>query len=367
VFYAVIPAGGSGTRLWPLSRSGHPKFLHALTGTRSSLLQATAERLAPLCPPANTYVVTGLAHAAAVARQLPALPEANVLVEPSPRESCPAIALATALIARREPDAVMGSFPADHLVRNPDRFIDVIRDTIVGAQAGRLVTVGVTPTQPDTAYGYIEYSDPIGIDAVRHVEHFKEKPTAEVAERYLRSGRHLWNAGMFVWRVDVFLDELRRQQPDIHAGVTEIAQAWDRDDAEDVLAAVWPTIPRIAIDYAVMEGAAAAGKVATVPGDFGWLDLGDFRTLGELLPPDEAGNVVIDLRIDDDEPEPTVVTHDAHDLVVVPHGDRVVAVVGVDDLIVVDTPDALLVCGRQRAQDVKRVVDALKAQHSTHT
>jgi mannose-1-phosphate guanylyltransferase len=368
VFYAVIPAGGSGTRLWPLSRSGHPKFLHALTGTRSSLLQSTVERLSPLSPPQNTYVVTGLAHAAAVARQLPALPEANIVVEPSPRESCPAIALAAALIARRDPRAVMGSFAADHLVRDPARFVEVIRDAIAGAQAGLLLTVGITPTQPETAYGYIEYGDPTGVGAVRHVRHFKEKPTAEVAAAYLRSGHHLWNAGIFVWRVDVFLDELRRQHPDIHAGVTAIAQAWDGDEAEEVLAAVWPTIPRIAVDYAVMEGAAEAGKVATVPGDFGWTDVGDFRTLGELITPDESGNVVIDLRTDDEEPDPTVVTHEARDLVVVPHGDRVVALVGVRDLIVVDTPDAVLVCDRHRAQDVKRVVDALKAQgRATHT
>jgi mannose-1-phosphate guanylyltransferase len=368
VFYSVIPAGGSGTRLWPLSRSGHPKFLHALTGTRSTLLQATVERLTPLAPPENTYVVTGLAHAAAVARQLPRVPDENILVEPSPRESAPAIALAAALIARPDPDAVMGSFAADHLVRDPDRFVEVMRDAIAGAESGRLMTVGITPTHPETGYGYIESGDPIGVGDVRDVRCFKEKPTAELAATYLESGRYLWNAGMFVWRVGVFLDELRRQQPEIHAGVMAIAAAWERPDREEVLASVWPNLPKIAIDYAVMEGAAAVGKVATVPGDFGWTDVGDFHTLGDLMESDENHNVVLDLRTDPSQPAPTVVTRDCAGLVVVPHADRVIAAVGIQDTIIVDTPDAVLVCDRKSAQDVKRIVDALNEQgQSLHT
>jgi mannose-1-phosphate guanylyltransferase len=358
VFYAVVPAGGSGTRLWPLSRAGHPKFLHALTGTRSSLLQATVERLAPLSPPPNTYVVTGVAHAAAVARQLPELPEENILVEPAPRDSCPAIALAAALIARRDPAAVMGSFAADHLVRDGTRFIEVIRDTVACAEAGRIATVGITPTQPETGYGYIESGAPIGIGSARQVACFKEKPTADVAQRYVESGRFLWNAGMFVWRVDVFLDELCRQQPEIHAGVTAIAAAWDGPDHEDVLARVWTAMPKIAVDYAVMEGAAAAGKVVTVPGDFGWTDIGDFHTLGDLLPADGDGNVVLGAA--DDGQKPAVLLHDSTGVVVVPHGERLVAVLGVDDVIVVDTPDVVLVCARDRAQQVKTLVDQLR-------
>lgn len=358
MFYAVIPAGGSGTRLWPLSRAGHPKFLHALTGTRSSLLQATVERLAPLSPPANTYVVTGVAHAAAVARQLPELPDENILVEPAPRDSCPAIALAAALIARRDETAVMGSFAADHLVRDPQRFAEVIREAIAGAESGRMMTVGITPTQAETGYGYIESSAPIGVGSVHHVERFKEKPTAEVAQAYVDSGRFLWNAGIFVWRVEVFLAELERQQPGIYAGVTTIARAWESPDREEVLAEIWTTMPKIAIDYAVMEGAAEAGKVATVPGDFGWTDVGDFRTLGDLLPSDDHGNVV--LGSVDDAQKPAVLLRDSTGVIVVPHGERLVSVLGVDNVIVVDTPDAVLVCSRDRAQEVKKLVDALR-------
>ncbi|ROT31818.1 mannose-1-phosphate guanylyltransferase [Micromonospora sp. HM5-17] len=358
MLFAVIPAGGSGTRLWPLSRAGHPKFLHPLTGTESSLLQATVARLAPLTTPDRTLVVTGAAHAAAVARQLTSLPEENILVEPSPRDSCAAIALAAAVIATREPQAVMGSFAADHLIRDPQTWVGTVREAVAGAEQGLLMTVGITPTRPETGYGYLQCGELLGTGPLRRVEEFKEKPPAEVAQEYLRSGRHLWNASMFVWRVDVFLAELARQQPTLHAGVTTIADAWDTPERENVLGSVWPTLPRISVDYAVMEGAAAAGRVATVPGDFGWNDVGDFDTLGDVLAPDGARNVV--LGGGPAESKPGVLLRDSTGLVVVPHSGRLVAALGVRDLIVVDTPDALLVCPRDRAQDVKKLVDELR-------
>ncbi|NYT94143.1 sugar phosphate nucleotidyltransferase [Salinispora sp. H7-4] len=355
VIYAVIPAGGSGTRLWPLSRAGHPKFLHPLTGSAVSLLQATVERLGPLATPEHTFVVTGLAHATAVARQLAGMPEQNILVEPSPRDSCAAIALAAAVIARQEPTAVMGSFAADHLIGDPAGWRETVRQAAQGAEQGLLMTVGITPAWAETGYGYLETGEPTGAGSLRPVVEFKEKPDAEVAEAYLRSGRHLWNASMFVWRVDVFLAELARQQPALHAGVLEIAAAWGTEKQDEVLGTVWPTLPKISVDYAVMEGAATAGRVATVPGDFGWNDVGDFHTLGEVLPADAAGNMVLG-----GEAKSGVLLRDSTNLVVVPHSGRLVATVGVHDLIVVDTPDAVLVCPRDRAQDVKQLVDELK-------
>ncbi|HLL66239.1 MAG TPA: sugar phosphate nucleotidyltransferase [Micromonosporaceae bacterium] len=367
MLYAVIPAGGSGTRLWPLSRAAHPKFLHALTGSSSTLLQATVERLAPLVEPATTYVVTGVAHAAAVARQLPEVPDGNVVVEPSQRDSCPAIALAAAIIARRDPDAVMGSFAADHLVRSPERFRETVQAAMVGAQAGYLMTVGITPTHAETGYGYVHVGDPIGDAGVRAVTEFKEKPTSEVAERYVSSGEYLWNASIFVWRVDVFLAEVARQQPALHDGVRAIAAAWDSESREAVIEREWPRLPRIAVDYAVMEGAAAAGRVATVPGDFGWHDIGDFHTLGEVLQSDDRGNVVLDVALGSGLEKGDVVMIDTTDTVVVQGGGRIVTAVGVRDLIIVDTPDALLISSRDRAQDVKQMVDELRQRgHQRH-
>lgn len=358
MLFAVIPAGGSGTRLWPLSRAGHPKFLHPLTGTAASLLQATVQRLASLATPERTLVVTGASHAAAVARQLTGLPEENILVEPSPRDSCAAIALAAAVIARRDPDAVMGSFAADHLVGDVGRYAETVRQAVAGAEQGLLMTVGITPTRPETGYGYLQCGGTISGGPMRMVEEFKEKPAHDVAMSYVESGGYFWNASMFVWRVDVFLAELARQQPDMYAGLMRIAQAWDTPTRDDVLGEVWPTLPKISVDYAVMEGAAAAGRVGTVPGDFGWNDVGDFDTLGEVLPADPAGNVVVGGEAA--EEKPGVLLMDSTDLVVVPHSGRLIAALGVHNLIIVDTPDAVMICPRDRAQDVKKLVDDLK-------
>ena len=360
MLYAVIPAGGSGTRLWPLSRAGNPKFLHPLTGSASTLLQATVGRLGPLAPLDRTYVVTGVAHAAAVARQLPDLPEGNVLVEPSPRDSCAAIGLAAAIIAELDPQAVMGSFAADQLVSSPDRFVQVLRQAVAGAEAGYLMTVGITPTHPETGYGYLECGPELDGGPVRRVNEFKEKPSYEVASGYVESGQYLWNASMFVWQVDLFLRELARQQPELHAGLVTIAKAWHTGAREEVLGQVWPTLPKISVDYAVMEGAAAAGQVATVPGSFGWNDVGDFHTLGDVLPGDAANNVIVEPAEPGEKPDVLLV--DSAGVVVVPHSGRLVSVLGMHNVVVVDTPDAVLVCPRERAQDVKRLVDELKGR-----
>ncbi|HEX6339279.1 MAG TPA: mannose-1-phosphate guanylyltransferase [Jiangellaceae bacterium] len=360
MLHAVIPAGGSGTRLWPLSRAGHPKFLLRLTGGES-LLQATVSRLGPLVPAERTLVVSGEPHVSAIAAQLPDLPQGNILAEPSPRDSCAAIGLAAAVIARRDPDAVMGSFAADHLVQDRERFVGTIRAAVAGAEHGWLMTVGMTPTRPETGFGYLHCGDEIDGGPVREVRQFKEKPTRDVAERFVRSGEYLWNASMFVWRVEVFLAELERQQPELHEGVVRIAAAWDGPDRADVLSEVWPTLPKIAVDYAVMEDAAARGRVATVPADFGWADVGDFRNLGELLDADDRGNVVVPTSPN----TPAPMLSDTSGSVVAVEDGRLVALLGLQDVIVVDTPDALLVCARDRAQDVKKLVDELKARGAT--
>lgn len=357
--YAVIPAGGSGTRLWPVSRTDHPKFLQPLTGTDRSLLQATFERLAPLVGPDHIYVVTGAVHAAAVAEQLPELPAENLIAEPSPRDSCAAIALATEVIERRAPGAVVGSFAADHLISDVPAFHNVARAAVAGAQQGQLMTIGIMPTRPETGYGYLECSEPIGATAQRLLA-FREKPSPDVASEYVKSGRYLWNAGMFVWRAAVFLDQLRARRPDIAVPLARIADAWDGPDREAVLAEAWPTVAKVAVEYAVMEPASLDGLVATVPGDFGWSDIGDFETVGTLL--GHAVDGADGISVVGDAP---VVSLDSDDVIVVPSEGRLVALLDVHDLVVVDTPDAVVVCRRDRVQDVKKLTELLRERGDT--
>ena len=346
-FWAVVPAGGAGTRLWPLSRNAAPKFLHDLTGRGRTLLQDTHDRLAPLVSD-RLLVVTGAAHRDAVLEQLPDIDPVQVVAEPSARDSMAAIGLAAALLERRDPDAVMGSFAADHVITDPDEFRRVVARAAEAAAAGWLVTIGITPTHPATGFGYIARGDELGSPGVFEVAEFVEKPSVQVAREYVDRG-YQWNAGMFVVRPGVLLDLLGEQDPAFASALRDIAADPSR------LAEVWPTLPRIALDHAVAEPAAAAGRVAVVPGDFGWDDVGDFDSLGAILRPgDGTGAVVLG--------DPDLVQLIDSDALVVPGTGRLVAVVGLDDIVVVDTPDALLVTRRSRAQDVKQVVANLTQQ-----
>lgn len=350
-FYPVVPAGGSGTRLWPLSRRDRPKFLFALGGAEASLLQSTVRRLLPLADLSRLLVVTGAAHVAAVREQLPDLPAANLLAEPSPRDSGPAIALAAALARTRDPDAVTGSFAADHLVADVPGFHEAVRTAADVASTGLLVTVGLVPTRPDTGYGYINTGAELGIGTAVRVERFEEKPDQATASSYLASGGYLWNAGMFLWRADALLAEVRRQLPDLYDGVTAIAAAYAHGDGPRVHAQLWPALPRVSIDVGIIEGAAARGQVACVPGDFGWTDIGDWDTLGNVLPADGDGTVALDVD--------GLLSLDSGHCVVAGSG-RSVVLLGVHDLVVVDGGDVVFVCPRERAQDVGAVVRALR-------
>ena len=356
-FRAVVPAGGAGTRLWPLSRAGAPKFLHDLTGGGRSLLQATWDRLVPLAGPEGVVVVTGTAHQAAVGAQLPGLAPGSLLVEPSPRDSMAAIGLAAAVLLRRDPDVVLGSFAADHVITDVPVFEDAVRQAVVTARQGWVVTIGIEPTLPATGFGYIRAGAPLDIDQAplaRRVDTFVEKPDVATAQRYLIEGGYRWNAGMFVSRADVLLHRLGVEHPDLRDGLVRIAAAWDGPSRDDVLAEVWPGLEKIAIDHAVAEPAAAAGAVAVVPGAFGWDDVGDWSSLAALLPGAAETTVVLG-----DESSVTALDGSG---VVVPGSGRHVAVVGLEDAVVVDTPDAVLVTTREHAQRVKAVVDALRAE-----
>jgi mannose-1-phosphate guanylyltransferase len=284
-----------------------------------------------------------------VLAQLPELPADQVLGEPSPRDSMAAIGLGAAMIERLDPDAVVGSFAADHVVRDHAAFERSVALAVEVAREGLLVTVGIEPTHPSTAYGYLRQ----GGELERHagafvVEEFVEKPNAEVARSYVASGDYRWNAGMFVVRPTVLLDLLASRHPDLAQGLRDVAADLSRLDE------IWPTLTRIAIDHAVAEPAAAEGRVATVPADLGWGDIGDFDSLATLLdePTDRAG-----LRLLGDAGD---VLAESSTGVVVPRSGRLVALLGVDDVVVVDTPDAVLITTRDRAQDVKALVDRLR-------
>ncbi len=352
-FHAIVPAGGAGTRLWPLSRQARPKFLLDLTGSGRTLLQQTWDRLEPLAGAAGITVVTGAAHADAVSEQLPGLSPANLLAEPSPRESAAAICLAAAVISQRAPDAVVGSFAADHVIQNVAGFRSAVQEAVAAARLGEIVTLGITPDHPSTAFGYIKLGAALGLadaPSACRVECFVEKPDADTAAAYVHEGGYRWNAGMFVARADVLLAELQRNRPKLHAGVCAIAAAWDTDGREQAVARWWPDLEKIAIDYAIAEPAAAAGRVAVVPAALGWDDIGDWASLAALLPGDAALKVVGDAA--------QVLDVDSSGLAV-PAAGRLVAVLGLKDVVVIDTPSAVLVTTREWAQDVKKVVETL--------
>lgn len=360
-FYSVIPAGGIGSRLWPLSRADAPKFLHDLTGSGTTLLRGTFDRLAPLSGPERIMVVTGRAHRAAVEEQLPELEDRNVVLESEPRDSSAAIGLAAAVLARREPDVIVGSFAADHVIADQAGFERAVRQAVAVADAGYIATIGIQPAEAAIGFGYIRVGDELAVEGApqaRLVDAFVEKPDAETAERYVADGGYLWNGGMFISRADVLLEEMRRSHPQLVAGLEELAAAWDdpstRGPAVD---RIWPALTKIAIDYSVAEPAAAAGRLAVVPGAFDWDDVGDFAAIAKLHGGGAANLAILG--------ENARVLADSSSGVVISQTERVISLIGVHDVVVVDTPDALLVTTSANAQRVKAVVDALKLSGRT--
>ncbi|WP_285727362.1 mannose-1-phosphate guanylyltransferase [Psychromicrobium xiongbiense] len=362
-FHAVIPAGGVGTRLWPLSRAGAPKFLHDLTGSGSTLLRSTYDRLTPLAGE-RMMVVTGVAHRQAVCGQLPEVPDSELVLESEPKDSAAAIGLAAAILYERDPKIIMGSFAADHVISPDDVFQQAVHEAILtaapseAAPAGRIVTIGIEPTHASTGFGYIRTGDQLEVTGAPHahaVAEFVEKPDQTTADRYIEEGGYHWNAGMFVAPVALMLKHLANNEPKLYAGLTEIAQAWDTEERDEVTARIWPTLPKIAIDYAVAEPAAAAGDVAVIPAAFRWDDVGDFAAIGRLNSAKDTENVTVL-----GEGARRVFTENASG-VVVTDTKRVIALIGISDVVIVDTPDALLVTTTEHAQRVKAAVESLKA------
>jgi mannose-1-phosphate guanylyltransferase len=345
-YFGLILAGGRGTRFWPRSRKRSAKQVLNVVGERT-LIQATVDRLAPVIPPERLWILTNDHLRETIVRQLPEVPARQVLAEPAQRNTAPAIGLAAHILQSLDPDAVMGVFPSDHVVAKPAIYRRVLKAALKGAAAGRLMVVGIAPRWPETGYGYIEF--PSGTQAGGEpvpVRHFHEKPVLRKAQRYVAAGNFYWNSGMFFWRAGVLLDELRHHLPKTAALLASLPRFGARTFPAR-LKETFPLCENISIDYAVMERAATVSGIAAA--DFSWNDVGSWNAVYELLPRDSAGNV---------KPGDAI-SVDAHDNFVDARG-KLVALLGVRNLIVVDTPDALLVASRDRAQQVGEIVKELE-------
>jgi mannose-1-phosphate guanylyltransferase len=349
--YAVIMAGGGGTRLWPISRKKHPKHVLPLLGERT-LFQSTVDRLEGFIPAERILVVTAADQAEELKKQALQLPDENFLIEPLPRGTASVVGLAAAVLSKRDPEAVMLVLPSDHFIRNRDLFRLVMRVAVQVAEKNYLVMLGITPTFPATAYGYIQRDAalPERFDyPVYRVLHFTEKPDEPKARAMLANGDHSWNSGMFIWRADRILAEFARQMPDLKAGLDRIAAAWGMPQEAAVLGSEWSLLKSETIDYGIMEHAA---NVAVLPaGGLEWSDVGSWDSLFDVLLPDKDGNVVVNSEH---------MSLETHDSVIYSTEKKLIVTIGVDDLILIDSGDALLVCRKDQAQRVRQVIDNLK-------
>ncbi len=348
--YAVIMAGGIGSRFWPMSRRDNPKqFLNVFGDT--TLIQNTVARLQGFIPPERCLVVTNERYVEKTREQLPAVPPENILAEPIGRNTAPCIAYGALHVLKNDPDATMVVLPADHVIRNVAQFHRVLKAAIEKAQEpNSLVTIGITPTHPETGYGYIQYDGEAGPEdelKPHKVRTFAEKPDQATAERFVDSGDFLWNSGMFIWRADTILDQMKQHLPDAYQAFARAQDAIGTPDEPELIRAAYQESPHISIDYGVME---RAQSVYVVPASFGWSDVGDWRAVYEMSEKDEHGNVL----------RGNTIVHDSSRSLV--HADdRLIVLVGIHDTIVVHTDDATLICKRENSQQVKNVVEYLHA------
>ncbi len=349
--YAVIMAGGVGSRFWPRSREKSPKQVLEIIGSGSMLIN-TIVRIQPLIPVEKVIVVTNKLQKDIISKQIPSLPDENILIEPLGRNTAPCIGLAAKWIMRRDPNAIMIVLPADHIIRDNEKFLQVLeRAAFVADTNEALVTIGINPTHPETGYGYIQFDDstennPYCSDGIFRVKTFAEKPNIETAEKFLKSGDFLWNSGMFIWKTYVINQEIEKHLPELGEQLHKLEKTINTDAYQSTLELVYGVIRGISIDYGVME---KASNVFVAKGDFGWSDVGSWDEVVRLTPKDSDGNAL----------RGTVITKDSHG-VFIDAGNKVVATIGIDDLIVVTTDDAVLICKKGRSQDVKEIVDYLR-------
>jgi mannose-1-phosphate guanylyltransferase len=357
--YAVIIAGGSGTRLWPMSRAALPKQLIPFIAGQS-LLEIAVERLGGLTPPDRLFICAGQTHAEAIGRALPRFASDQFLGEPCGRDTLNAVGLTAAVLARHDPDATIGVFTADHIIEPVDRFRSIVESgyAVVERHPETLLTFGIAPTGPAIGYGYLELGETFDGPA-RRLRQFREKPDLATAEQYYQAGaeRFLWNSGMFVWRADTLLDCIRRYAPENHAGLMRIAEAWDGPQQQAVLNEVYPTLKRISVDYAVMEPASRdpAVTVAAIPMPLRWLDVGSWPSFAETCPHDQQGNALAAER--------TVLKDTRETLVVSSDPNHLIATIGCENLIIVHTHDATLVCRADCADAIKELHEQIAGRY----
>lgn len=350
--YAVIMAGGVGSRFWPRSREKNPKQLLEIVG-EGSMIQNTVKRLKGFVDEKHVFVVTNRLQKNAIIKQLPNVPQENIIVEPVGRNTAPCIGLAALFIDRLDPKGIMIVLPADHIIANEQEFIRVLTTaSAVAHSTSGLVTIGIHPRHPETGYGYIQAKDrteetqPVNIEGVYEVKTFAEKPNYATAVKFLESGDFYWNSGMFIWRVDTILGEIKRSLPDLHNQLENLRPSLGTSLFEQNLEVAYGLIRGISIDYGVME---KAGRVYVVKGDFGWNDLGSWDEVNRITEKDDDGNYLAGKVIAIHSKNTYVHTTE-----------KLVATVGVEDLIIINTPDAILICKKGASQDVKEIVDHLK-------
>jgi mannose-1-phosphate guanylyltransferase len=352
--YATILAGGSGTRFWPKSRANLPKQFLVLQGTQS-LLQNTVKRIEPLIPAERTLVVTAAHQRPETVRQLPHVPSANILAEPLARNTSAAVALAAWHLLTLDPNAMMIVLPADHAIADRDAFCACLQQAAIAAQHHEiLMTLGVRPTYAATGYGYIKtgasLSTPNAPDARKAVQ-FTEKPNADAASRMIKSGDYLWNCGIFIWQAATITRELQRYLPDLWNGVQAYGAAWQAGADSETLYQHYAQLPSLSVDYGVLE---KSDHVGVIPASFDWSDVGSWRALTDLHATDGDGNIIVGNHVGQDSAN-----------LIVYSPDKLIATVGVSNLIIVQTDDVLLICDKERDQDVKNFIEILKQQGQT--
>ena len=344
--YAVIMAGGIGARFWPRSKKQSPKQLLKIVGD-STMIQETVQRINGLVPKENILIVTNEIQKQGIIEQLPEIPTENIIVEPFGRNTAACIGLASIIIQRRAPDAITFIMPADHIIKDNDKFLETLKTAAKFSSENKgLVTIGIQPARPETGYGYIQIDEDSGKDNVYKVLTFAEKPNYATAVNFIKSGDFFWNSGMFIWKIDTILEEIKILMPDLYEGLIKIKEQLNNSDFHNILSEVYGHLKSISIDYGIME---KSDKVFLVKGQFSWSDVGSWEAVYELSDKDgdgnvKVGNVYTDMAMDSYLYSP----------------DKFAAVIGLDNIIVINHKDALLICRRDKAQDVKNIIDYLK-------